>query len=83
MEGVELAELERLEAVDDHGLGGGGRRPVRREEQQGMAAEPLGMGHDGGGGAVVGPGQLAVAGAAEQSVPGAREQRRALEPVGR
>ena len=79
---VELAEFEGLEAVDDDRLDWSRFRAVFLEEQQGMAAEPLGMGHDGRGGAALDPCDLAVARAGEQRVPRVTEEFRAFEPVG-
>ena len=81
VERVELAELERFEAVDDEWLGGSGLGAVSLEKQQRVPAEPRGVGHDGGGGAVLDAGDLAVAGAGEQRIPGEGEELGALEPV--
>jgi hypothetical protein len=79
---MELAELEGLETVDDDRLRGGRFRAVLLEEQQGMAAEPLGVRHDRRRGALLDSGDLAVARAGEQRVPGVAEKLGALKPVG-
>jgi hypothetical protein len=80
--GVELAVLERLEAVEGEGLGERAFGAMLLVEQQAVAAEPVGMEQHGLGGGVEGPGDLAQAGARDQAAQHGGEQPGSFEPVG-
>ncbi len=79
---VVLAELERLEPIDNERLFDGSPRTVELLEEQAMTAEPLDLAGDGGGGDPELAGDLAVGGAGEGPVKEEREQIGATEPVG-
>jgi hypothetical protein len=79
---VVLAELERLEPVDDEGLLNGSWRTVELLEEEAVTAEPLDLAGDGGGGDPELPGDLAVGGAGESALKEGFQEVRAAEPVG-
>jgi hypothetical protein len=82
VEGIELAELEGLEAIEDEGLGDGGGRRMGFEEEQAVSGESFDVACDGGGGGVELAGDLSVGGAGEDAPEGGAEEFGASEPVG-
>jgi hypothetical protein len=81
VEGVELAELEGLEAIEDEGLGDGGGGWMGFEEEQAVSGESFDVSGDGGGGGVELPGDLSVGGAGEDAPEGGQEELGASEVV--
>jgi hypothetical protein len=77
-----LAELERLEAVDDNGFSGKSFGPVDLLEEKAVTAEAFDLVLDCRGVDVQFPGDLPVGGAMEGPVEECQEEVGAFEPVG-
>jgi hypothetical protein len=80
--GVELAELEGLEAIEDEGLGDGGGGWMGFEEEQAVSGESFDVSGDGGGGGAELSGDLSVGGAGDHAPEGREEEFGPPQPVG-